>query len=95
MEVVLPPKDDTIAPGIFNQGTPGPRWFDFSNAPDVKGFDSSTCTVDVSWGGKTAFRMEERERNSNAGAFFRGCLRFCDYHELYDTSVFSRKFALL
>ncbi|CAN0041429.1 unnamed protein product [Laminaria digitata] len=64
--VVLPPKDDVVAPEIFNQGTPGPRWFDFSDAPDVEGFHSSACGADISWGGKSAFRMEQLETLGHA-----------------------------
>lgn len=59
----LPPKDDVLAPGIFNQGTPGPRWFDFSSAPDMPGFDSSTCARDITWAGQRAFHMHQREAN--------------------------------
>ncbi|CAM9497054.1 unnamed protein product, partial [Ectocarpus fasciculatus] len=59
--VWLPPKDDVLAPGVFNQGTPGPRWFDFSSAPDVDGFDSSSCSADITWAGQRAFRMYQLE----------------------------------
>ncbi|CAM9683407.1 unnamed protein product, partial [Ectocarpus sp. 12 AP-2014] len=37
--------------GIFNEGISGPRWFDFSGAPDVDGFDASTCPSDLNWKG--------------------------------------------
>ncbi|CAM9811215.1 unnamed protein product [Ectocarpus sp. 12 AP-2014] len=57
--VWLPPKDDVLAPGVLNQGTPGPRWFDFSSAPDVDGFDSSACSADITWAGKRAFHMHQ------------------------------------
>ena len=61
VKVVLPPKDDVLAPGVFSEGNPGPRWFDFSSAPDVDGFNSSTCAADITWAGPRAFRMHERE----------------------------------
>lgn len=61
-QVWLPPKDDVLAPGVFNQGTPGPRWFDFSSAPDVDGFDSSACSADITWAGQRAFHMHQREQ---------------------------------
>ncbi|CAM9921042.1 unnamed protein product [Ectocarpus sp. 12 AP-2014] len=56
--VSLPPKDDQLAPGRFNDGTPGPRNFDFSSAPDVEGFDSSSCPPEITWGGTHAFHLE-------------------------------------
>ncbi|CAN0085914.1 unnamed protein product, partial [Ectocarpus sp. 4 AP-2014] len=56
--VSLPPKDDQLAPGRFNDGIPGPRNFDFSSAPDVEGFDSSTCPPEITWGGTHAFHLE-------------------------------------
>ncbi|CAN0058419.1 unnamed protein product [Ectocarpus sp. 6 AP-2014] len=56
--VSLPPKDDQLAPGRFNDGTPGPRNFDFSSAPDVEGFDSSSCPPEIKWGGTHAFHLE-------------------------------------
>ncbi|CBJ33259.1 hypothetical protein Esi_0450_0011 [Ectocarpus siliculosus] len=56
--VSLPPKDDQLAPGRFNDGTPGPRNFDFSSAPDVEGFDSSSCPPEIKWGGTQAFHLE-------------------------------------
>eukprot|EP00903_Cladosiphon_okamuranus_P013122 g12238.t2 len=55
----LPPKDDILAPGIFNEGTPGPRWFDFSSAPGMPGFDSTSCPTDITWGGRSAYHMDE------------------------------------
>ncbi|CAM9408479.1 unnamed protein product, partial [Hapterophycus canaliculatus] len=57
----LPPKDDVLAPGIFNEGTPGPRWFDFSSAPDVPDFNSSSCSTDITWAGLRAFHMYQLE----------------------------------
>lgn len=57
----MPPKDDVLAPGILNEGTPGPRWFDFTSAPDMPGFDSSSCATDITWAGQRAFRMNQRE----------------------------------
>ncbi|CAM9146176.1 unnamed protein product [Scytosiphon promiscuus] len=59
----LPPKDDVLAPGIFSEGTPGPRWFDFSGAPDVPGFNSSSCSADITWAGQRAFHMYQRENH--------------------------------
>ncbi|CAM9503420.1 unnamed protein product, partial [Ectocarpus fasciculatus] len=53
--VTLPPKDDILAPGIFNRGTPGPRWFDFSGAPDVAGFNASSCPPSITWGSRDSF----------------------------------------
>ena len=76
----LPPKDDVLAPGIFNEGTPGPRWFDFSTAPDVPGFESSTCPTDITWAGQRAFRMNQREiieRAKTQGAAFWFWVRVC------------------
>ena len=61
IQVELPPKDEILAPGIFSKGTPGPRWFDFTSAPDVEGFDSSICDSDITWAGQRAFRMTSRE----------------------------------
>ncbi|CAN0165683.1 unnamed protein product [Pylaiella littoralis] len=59
--VWLPPKDDVLAPGIFNEGTPGSQFFDFSDAPDTPGFDSSSCSADITWAGARAFRMQQLE----------------------------------
>lgn len=61
MKVTLPPKNDILAPGVFSEGLPGPRWFDFSSAPDVEGFHSSSCATDITWAGRTAFHMSERK----------------------------------
>lgn len=47
VQVVLPPKDDILAPGELSEGDPGLRWFDFSNGQDVEGFNSSTCAADI------------------------------------------------
>eukprot|EP00903_Cladosiphon_okamuranus_P020100 g18458.t1 len=55
--VSLPAKDDVLAPGILNMGTPGPRIFDFSQAPDVEGFDASSCPSHITWGGTEAFHL--------------------------------------
>ncbi|CAM9641409.1 unnamed protein product [Scytosiphon promiscuus] len=55
--VSLPPKSDVMAPGIFNEGTPGPRWFDFSSAPDVQGFDANACPANMTWYGADAFYL--------------------------------------
>lgn len=60
-QVWLPPKDDILAPGMFNKGTPGPLWFDFSTAPDVKGFRSLSCKANITWAGPRAFRLDQRE----------------------------------
>lgn len=38
----MPPKDPILAPGMFGEGVSGPRHFDFSEAPDVPGFNSSS-----------------------------------------------------
>ncbi|CAM9229439.1 unnamed protein product [Ectocarpus sp. 12 AP-2014] len=56
--VSLPPKDDQLAPGRFNDGVPGPRNFDFSSAPDVDGFDASSCPHEITWGGTNAFHLQ-------------------------------------
>ncbi|CAM9267666.1 unnamed protein product [Ectocarpus sp. 12 AP-2014] len=56
-QVWLPPKDDVLAPGIFNEGTPGPRWFDFSSAPDVEGVDLGRCPNDIIWENRGAMQM--------------------------------------
>ncbi|CAM9796401.1 unnamed protein product [Ectocarpus fasciculatus] len=61
--VTLPPKDDILAPGIFNEGTPGPRWFDFSDAPDVAGFNASSCPPSITWGRRDAFNQAGREQD--------------------------------
>eukprot|EP00752_Nemacystus_decipiens_P015176 g13516.t1 len=53
--VSLPPKDGVLAPGVFNEGTPGPLNFDFSGAPDVGGFNSTTCPSTIRWNGANAF----------------------------------------
>ncbi|CAN0089910.1 unnamed protein product [Scytosiphon promiscuus] len=55
--VSLPPKSDDLAPGIFNEGTAGPRWFDFSSAPDVEGFNASTCPANMTWHGGDALYL--------------------------------------
>ncbi|CAB1107139.1 unnamed protein product [Ectocarpus sp. CCAP 1310/34] len=54
----LPPKDEQLAPGRFNEGIPGPRNFDFSSAPDVEGFDYSSCPPEITWGGTNAFHLQ-------------------------------------
>ncbi|CAN0323051.1 unnamed protein product [Pylaiella littoralis] len=59
--VWMPPKDDVLAPGVFNEGTPGPRWFDFSSSPGMPGFDSNSCPTNITWGGRSAARMDELE----------------------------------
>ena len=56
-QVALPPKDDTLAPGVFNEGTPGPRWFDFTGAPGVAGFNPSSCPAQIQWGGSESFHL--------------------------------------
>lgn len=83
VKVVLPPKDDVLAPGVFGEGDPGPRWFDFSNAPDVEGFNSSACAADITWAGPRAFHMQEceirgtRERKGSPyKIYFCCCIRF-------------------
>lgn len=60
-QVSLPPKDDILAPGVFNKGVSGPLWFDFSSAPDVEGFESLSCKANITWAGQRAFRMDQRE----------------------------------
>lgn len=72
-QVSLPPKDDTLAPGIFGEGTPGPRWYDFTNAPGVEGFDASSCPADITWGGREAFHLFGCERRE-----FWACSWACD-----------------
>eukprot|EP00752_Nemacystus_decipiens_P014352 g12769.t1 len=59
--VWLPPKDDILAPGMFSEGADGPRWFDFSSAPDMPGFDSRSCVADITWAGQRAFHMYQLE----------------------------------
>eukprot|EP00903_Cladosiphon_okamuranus_P010925 g10319.t1 len=56
--VCLPPKDDTLAPGVLSGGTPGPRWFDFTDAPDVAGFNASSCPATIEWSSRNAFRLD-------------------------------------
>lgn len=56
-QVTLPPKDPVLAPGVFGKGVPGPRHFDFSDTPDVPGFNSSLeCKDDYTMDGKGAYR---------------------------------------
>lgn len=64
-KVSLPPKDqdNVLAPGIFNEGIPGPRHFDFSGAPDVDGFDPTSCPSDLTMNGKQMFYLREREKS--------------------------------
>ncbi|CAN0016279.1 unnamed protein product, partial [Ectocarpus fasciculatus] len=33
----------------------GPRWFDFSGAPDVAGFNASSCPPSITWGSRDSF----------------------------------------
>lgn len=54
-QVSFPPKDSVLAPGIFNEGVAGPRHFDFSDAPSIPGFDSSSCADDWTTGGDNAY----------------------------------------
>eukprot|EP00903_Cladosiphon_okamuranus_P021969 g20199.t1 len=63
--VWLPPKDDTLAPGVFNTGTPGPRWFDFTRAPDVAGFNASSCPALIAWTPKQAFRLDGLDNSTH------------------------------
>lgn len=56
-QVSLPPKTKKMAPGIFNEGTPGPRYFDFSAAPDVEGFNFSSCPTEMTWRDTDAFKV--------------------------------------
>lgn len=56
LQVTLPPKDPVLAPGLFSDGVFGPRHFDFSDAPDVPGFNSSSeCAGDYTLGGSEAY----------------------------------------
>ncbi len=79
-QVSLPPKDDEIAPGIFNEGTPGPRFFNFSSAPDVEGFNASTCPPSIKWGGSEAFFRTQCESERSPGMRYRYAFarRRCD-----------------
>lgn len=55
-QVTLPPKDPILAPGMFGEGESGPRHFDFSDAPDVPGFNSSSeCAADYTLGDYWAY----------------------------------------
>lgn len=55
--VTLPPKDPILAPGMFSKGVPGPRHFDFSDAPSVPGFNSSAeCAPEYKAEGEGAYR---------------------------------------
>lgn len=55
-QVTLPPKDPILAPGMFGEGVSGPRHFDFSDAPDVPGFNSSAeCAADYTMGDYFAY----------------------------------------
>ena len=56
IEVTLPAKDPVLAPGIFGEGSDGPRHFDFSDAPDVPGFDMNACQDEYNIGGNVAYR---------------------------------------
>lgn len=57
LQVTLPASDSVMGPGMYSDGNPGTRWFDFSNAPDVEGFDATSCTLDITWGGSDAFHF--------------------------------------
>lgn len=85
-QVSLPPKDDTLAPGIFGEGTPGPRWYDFTNAPDVEGFDASSCPAGITWGGREAFHLFGCERRGRGERSW-GC--DCFYCTTYRKSASS------
>lgn len=61
--MILPEKDGVLAPGIFSEGTHGPRLFDFSSGPGVEGFNSSSCE-DMSWHGIDSFNMLPRKCRS-------------------------------
>ncbi|CAN0389040.1 unnamed protein product [Ascophyllum nodosum] len=66
--LILPPKDPILAPGIFGEGTPGPRFFDFSDAPAVPDFDpSASCRDEYTIGGTPAYRANFRMENSPSG----------------------------
>lgn len=66
LQVWFPRKDEVFAPGFLNEGNPGPRGFDFSNAPDMEGFDSSTCTKSITWKDGKAMKMTPREWRAHA-----------------------------
>ncbi|CAN0318458.1 unnamed protein product [Ascophyllum nodosum] len=66
--VILPPKDPILAPGIFGEGTPGPRYFDFSDAPAVPDFDpTASCRDEYTIGGRPAYRENFRIENFPSG----------------------------
>lgn len=49
-------KDDILAPGVLSEGVPGPVNFDFSGAPDVEGFDPTSCPSNITMaGGETLY----------------------------------------
>lgn len=56
IKVTLPSKDPVLAPGIFGEGSDGPRHFDFSEAPDVPGFDPNECRDEFNIGGDYAYQ---------------------------------------
>ena len=64
----MPPKDDIMAPGIFNEGTPGPRFFDFSSAPDVNDFNASTCPASLEWFGRDSLYLTGCEASTSREA---------------------------
>ena len=77
----LPPKDATMAPGVFGGGTSGPRWFDFTSAPDVDGFNASSCPPEITWRGREAFHLlgcewggKKRGKRDWVGRFVDGML---------------------
>ncbi|CAN0233246.1 unnamed protein product, partial [Scytosiphon promiscuus] len=74
--VSLPPKSEVLAPGFFNEGIPGPRWFDFSSAPDTEGFDPNTCPAEITWAGGDALYLRglDDEEHPNYTPGLRECI---------------------
>lgn len=60
-QTVLPPVDEIITSRATGGRLLGTRWFDFSHAPDVAGFDSRKCKADIRWRGGQSFQLEQRE----------------------------------
>ena len=64
-KVILPPKGPILVPGRFGEGTPGPRYFDFSDAPAVPDFDpTASCQAEYTIRGKQAYRANIRTGGS-------------------------------
>eukprot|EP00752_Nemacystus_decipiens_P002002 g1923.t1 len=64
--VALLAKNKRVAPGIFAEGSRGPRWFDFSGAPDVVGFNFSSCPTNMTLDGGDTYRLNRVDLKPHA-----------------------------